>query len=189
MARKNINFIFNFHAPVGQNISHVEHMDVHFDKDMNMQVVDTMGGMDGEGEQVDSGSKDSAAGELVKTRNPKHLLFKSEQEQAHWSKVFLDFLKEHNRVSEQLTTSADAFVNRALACFHKQWEKRGLLNDRAYGKAPSLFLFEDCAIKGAADKTHSNKIKTILAEAYKYEQANLKSNMMIEVEEIVNKNI
>lgn len=29
MARKNINFIFNFHAPVGQNISHVEHMDVH----------------------------------------------------------------------------------------------------------------------------------------------------------------
>lgn len=64
-----------------------------------------------------------------------------------------------------------------------------MLNDRAYGKAPSLFLFEDCAIKGAADKTHSNKIKTILDEAYKYEQANLKSNMMIEVEEIVNKNI
>lgn len=124
-----------------------------------------------------------------KKRNPKSLLFKSEQEQAHWSKVFLDFLKEHNRASEQLTTSADAFVNRAMACFHKQWEKRGLLNDRAYGKAPSLFLFEDCAIKGAADKTHSNKIKTILAEAYKYEQANLKSNMMIEVEEIVNKNI
>lgn len=187
MARKNINFIFNFHAPVGQNISHVEHMDVHFDKDMNMQVLDTRAMT--EGEQVDSGSKDSAAGELVKTRNPKHLLFKSEQEQAHWSKVFLDFLKEHNRASEQLTTSADAFVNRALACFHKQWKKRGLLNDRAYGKAPSLFLFEDCAIKGAADKTHSNKIKTILDEAYKYEQANLKSNMMIEVEEIVNKNI
>ena len=38
MARKNINFIFNFHAPVGQNISHVEHMDVHFDKDMNMHI-------------------------------------------------------------------------------------------------------------------------------------------------------
>lgn len=74
MARKNINFIFNFHAPVGQNISHVEHMDVHFDKDMNMQVVDTRAMA--EGEQVDSSSKDSAAEELVKTRNPKHLLFK-----------------------------------------------------------------------------------------------------------------
>ena len=176
-----------FYGNIGQHIDHIDVQYVTFDKDMNMQVVDTRAMT--EGEQVDSSSKDSAAEELVKTRNPKHLLFKSEQEQAHWGKVFLDFLKEHNRASEQLTTSADAFVNRALACFHKQWEKRGLLNDRAYGKAPSLFLFEDCAIKGAADKTHSNKIKTILDEAYKYEQANLKSNMMIEVEEIVNKNI
>ena len=188
MARKNINFIFNFHAPVGQNISHVEHMDVHFDKDMNMQVVDTRGGMT-EGEQVDSGSKDSAAEELVKTRNPKHLFFKSEQEQAHWSKVFLDFLKEHNRASDELTTSASAFVNRALACFHKEWEKRGLLNDNAYDKAPTLFLIEDCAIKGVGETTHSNKVKEILAKAYRYEQANPKSNMMTEVEEVVKNNL
>lgn len=34
-------FQFNFYAPVGQNIARVEHMEVHFDKDMSMQVVDT----------------------------------------------------------------------------------------------------------------------------------------------------
>jgi hypothetical protein len=121
-------------------------------------------------------------------RGQKKLLFRSEHDQAHWSQVFLDFLKEHNRASEQLTTSPDAYVNRALACFHKQWKKKGLLNDSAYDKAPSLFLFEDCAFSGVAERTYSNKVKEILAEAYRYEQANLKSNMMTEVEEAVEKN-
>ena len=36
-----LNFTFNFHAPVGQNIAHVDHLEAHFDKDMTMQVVDT----------------------------------------------------------------------------------------------------------------------------------------------------
>lgn len=31
-------FVFNFHGNVGQNIANVERMDVHFDKDMQMQV-------------------------------------------------------------------------------------------------------------------------------------------------------
>lgn len=123
-----------------------------------------------------------------KKRNPRSLLFKSEQEQVHWSKVFLAYLKEHDRASKELTTSADAFVNRALACFHKEWEKRGLLNDSAYKKAPSLFLTEDCAIMGDS-KTHSNKIDTILDKAYRYEQANPKSNMKTEVEEVVKRNL
>ena len=35
------NFTFNFNAPVGQNIAHVDHLEAHFDKDMTMQVVDT----------------------------------------------------------------------------------------------------------------------------------------------------
>ena len=42
MSEKNtINFTFNFNAPVGQNIAHVDHLEAHFDKDMTMQVVDT----------------------------------------------------------------------------------------------------------------------------------------------------
>ena len=179
-------FIFNFHDKVGQNIANVEHMEVHFDKDMNMQVLDTRAMA--EGVQVDTGSKDTATEVRVRTRNPRSLLFKSEQMQVHWSKVFLAYLKEHDRASEELTTSADAFVNRALACFHKEWEKRGLLNDSAYKKAPSLFLTEDCAIMGDS-KTHSNKIDTILDKAYRYEQANPKSNIKTEVEEVVKRNL
>ena len=38
---RNITFNFNFHAPVGQNIAHVDKLEAHFDKDMTMQVVDT----------------------------------------------------------------------------------------------------------------------------------------------------
>ena len=37
----NIHFTFNFHAPVGQQIAHVDKLETHFDKDMSMQVVDT----------------------------------------------------------------------------------------------------------------------------------------------------
>lgn len=33
------NFTFNFNAPVGQNIANVERMDVHMDKDGNIQVM------------------------------------------------------------------------------------------------------------------------------------------------------
>lgn len=38
---KTINFTFNFNAPVGQNIAHADKVEVHFDKDMTMQVIDT----------------------------------------------------------------------------------------------------------------------------------------------------
>ena len=37
----NFHFTFNFHAPVGQQIAHVDKLEAHFDKDMSMQVVDT----------------------------------------------------------------------------------------------------------------------------------------------------
>ena len=36
-----LNFTFNFNAPVGQNIAHVDKLEAHFDRDMTMQVVDT----------------------------------------------------------------------------------------------------------------------------------------------------
>ena len=36
-----LNFTFHFHAPVGQNIAHVDNLEAHFDKDMTMQVIDT----------------------------------------------------------------------------------------------------------------------------------------------------
>ena len=36
--RPQVTQTFNFHAPVGQQIAHVERMEVHFDKEMQMQV-------------------------------------------------------------------------------------------------------------------------------------------------------
>ena len=36
---KTINFTFNFNAPVGQNIAHVDKIEAHFDKDMTMQII------------------------------------------------------------------------------------------------------------------------------------------------------
>ena len=36
-----LNFTFNFNAPVGQNIAHVDKLEAHFDKETTMQVVDT----------------------------------------------------------------------------------------------------------------------------------------------------
>ena len=35
-----LNFTFNFNAPVGQNIAHVDTLEAHFDKEMTMQVID-----------------------------------------------------------------------------------------------------------------------------------------------------
>ena len=35
-----LNFTFNFNAPVGQNIAHVDRLEAHFDKEMTMQVID-----------------------------------------------------------------------------------------------------------------------------------------------------
>lgn len=169
----------------GGNFSNIEFVAQKFVlNEPSKQDANNQTSVDAEAELVDENKSPEP-----KKRNPKSLLFKSEQEQVHWSRVFLDFLKEHNRASDELTTSASAFVNRALACFHKEWEKRGLLNDNAYDKAPTLFLIEDCAIKGVGETTHSNKVKEILAKAYRYEQANPKSNMMTEVEEVVKNNL
>lgn len=39
MSDEKYSFTFNFNAPVGQNIAHVDHLEAHFDKDMSMQVV------------------------------------------------------------------------------------------------------------------------------------------------------
>ena len=49
---RNITFTFNFNAPVGQNIAHVDKIEAHFDKDMTMQIVDTKAMMAPEEKEV-----------------------------------------------------------------------------------------------------------------------------------------
>lgn len=39
MSDEKNSFTFHFHAPVGQQIAHVDKIEAHFDKDMNMQVM------------------------------------------------------------------------------------------------------------------------------------------------------
>lgn len=43
MSDEKNSFTFHFHAPVGQQIAHVDKIEAHFDKDMNMQVMNTDG--------------------------------------------------------------------------------------------------------------------------------------------------
>ena len=47
----NFHFTFNFHAPVGQQIAHVDKLEAHFDKDMSMQVIDTGAVMNADAEE------------------------------------------------------------------------------------------------------------------------------------------
>lgn len=37
-ARPQVTQTFNFNAPVGQQIAHVDRIEAHFDKDMGMQI-------------------------------------------------------------------------------------------------------------------------------------------------------
>ena len=48
--RPNVNQTFNFYAPIGQQIAHVDKIEAHFDKDMTMHVDDSDGAL-----SVDSG--------------------------------------------------------------------------------------------------------------------------------------
>ena len=41
--RPNVNQTFNFYAPIGQQIAHVDKIEAHFDKDMTMHVDDSDG--------------------------------------------------------------------------------------------------------------------------------------------------
>lgn len=43
MSDEKNSFTFHFHAPVGQQIAHVDKIEAHFDKDMNMQVMNPDG--------------------------------------------------------------------------------------------------------------------------------------------------
>ena len=38
MSKDKPTFVFNFHGPVGQQIAHIDHQTVSFDKDMNMHI-------------------------------------------------------------------------------------------------------------------------------------------------------
>ena len=65
----NFHFTFNFHAPVGQQIAHVEKLETHFDKDMSMQVIDT-------GAVMNADEEEPHLPEILCTRQAQSLLAK-----------------------------------------------------------------------------------------------------------------
>jgi hypothetical protein len=87
----------------------------------------------------------------------RQILFITHEEQRLWAERFVAFLREHKMMDENgLTKDRDSYINRALACFMDQWQTMGLLREKYLGKAPSLFLYHSCGIRGIDPKTHGN---------------------------------
>lgn len=164
---RNINFTFNFNAPVGQNIAHVDKIEAHFDKDMTMQVIDTKSIVNDEIE----GERNAKRMQEDKDLTPNQLLFKTHEEQSKWAKVFVEFLKKHKMMNPLgLTKDKGSFINRALACFMHEWQVANLLKTGYIAKSPSLFLFYSCNIRGVDQKTHGNQCEKILKECFEKEK-------------------
>lgn len=164
---RNIHFTFNFNAPVGQNIAHVDKLEAHFDKDMTMQVVDT-NRIVNEVEEGESNAKEKQENEAL-TRN--QLLFNTHEEQREWAEMFVAFLKRHKMMDPQgLTKVKGSFINRALACFMHEWQAANILKVGHIDKAPSYFLFHSCNIRGTSVRTHGNECKNILKECFEQER-------------------
>lgn len=83
---RNINFTFNFNAPVGQNIAHADKVEVHFDKDMNMQIVDTNATIDKEVNKTKPASLLSCIEKLMDEKDEKGKYLVSQGN--HWIAIF-----------------------------------------------------------------------------------------------------
>ena len=95
----------------------------------------------------------------------RQILFITHEEQRLWAERFVAFLREHKMMDENgLTKDRDSYINRALACFMDQWQTMGLLREKYLGKAPSLFLYHSCGIRGIDPKTHGNACGAIIRE-------------------------
>ena len=140
---RNIHFTFNFNAPIGQNIAHVDKLEAHFDKDMTMQVVDTKS-IENDEQEGENNAKEKQENEAL-TRN--QLLFNTHEEQREWAEVFVAFLKKHKMMDPQgLTKRRDSYINRALACFMHEWQAANILKVGHIDKAPSYFLFHSLSM-------------------------------------------
>lgn len=112
--------------------------------------------------RLSQGEKGAVSGEELDDRQ---ILFITHEEQRLWAERFVAFLREHKMMDENgLTKDRDSYINRALACFMDQWQTMGLLREKYLGKAPSLFLYHSCGIRGIDPKTHGNACGAIIRE-------------------------
>jgi hypothetical protein len=123
-------------------------------------------------EEALSGERGTVSGERMSGErmsdeelDDRQILFSTREEQRLWAERFVAFLREHKMMDENgLTKDRDSYINRALACFMDQWQTMGLLREKYLGKAPSLFLYHSCGIRGIDPKTHGNVCGAIIRE-------------------------
>ena len=143
-------FEFHFHGNVGQNIANVEHMEVHMDKDGNIQVMNAG--------QVSTEQKHHAptpdpVSAPAKQRGPKmQYLFadvnrnedteRTSQEAEHVKR----YIADHHMGSMRLDSNQDNQLSRLVACFYYEWRERGWVSPQPQGAAIHRFLTERCNI-------------------------------------------
>jgi hypothetical protein len=123
-------------------------------------------------EEAVSGERGVVSGERMSDErmsdeelDDRQILFSTRKEQRLWAERFVAFLREHKMMDENgLTKDRDSYINRALACFMDEWQTMGLLREKYLGKAPSLFLYHSCGIRGIDPKTHGNACGAIIRE-------------------------
>ena len=65
--RPNVNQTFNFYAPIGQQIAHVDKIEAHFDKDMTMHVDDSDGALSVDNGKGNADFSDNGKSEATET--------------------------------------------------------------------------------------------------------------------------
>lgn len=160
-------FEFHFHGNVGQNIANVEHMEVHMDKDGNIQVMNA--------EQVATGQKDdettpAPTSAPAKPRGPKtqYLFadlrgdedtFRSKTEAGRVRK----FVTDHHMGNMQLDSKSTNRLNLLVACFWYRWNERKWVSQEPQGAAIYRFFTEQCGLECAVlQKAFSTKICNII---------------------------
>ena len=142
------SFTFNFNAPVGQNIANVEHMEVHMDKDGNIQVMNAG--------QVSTEQKHHAptpdpVSAPAKQRGPKvQYLFddvnrnENVERTRHEAEQVKRYIADHHMGNMHLDSTNTNQLNLLVACFYYEWRERGWVSPQPQGAAIHRFLTEQC---------------------------------------------
>lgn len=154
------SFTFNFNAPVGQNIAHVDKLEAHFDKDMTMQVMNPAVPADETSEQPSETVK-SARGPRMRYLFVKNGYDYEEDEavKEREKERFLSYLSQHDLKSRELVCKKDDTLNKTIVCFLKCWKERNMISDPPCFPAIFRFLRDDCGLKSSiTERSYANKI-------------------------------
>ena len=162
-------FEFHFHDKVGQQIANVEHMEVRFDKDMQMQVANVE-----EMSNLESSSTSNNA-----PRGPrKKFLFaldgidtkEDETVKLREKDRFCSYLSQHCLRSRKLVCTKDDTLNKMIVCFLLKWMEKGLTGEEPSGGAVFRFLTDDCGIMSEVqEKAYANRVKDWIKDRNGYD--------------------